>query len=276
MYYFDVSYLVYDQSEVDEVGIFIECVFKSKEMLLFNLYEYDIFVLYEKMFFEMWGNKIQILCLLLLMFGNILFGVFKLVQCDEQVFIIINFKLLWQIVEWVLIVIDNVFVYCEIQCLKEWLVDENFVFIEQFNNVESEFGEIIGCSEVMNNVFKQVEMVVQSDSIVLIFGEIGIGKEFIVCVIYNFSGCNGWWMVKMNCVVMFVGLLESDLFGYECGVFIGVSVQCIGCFELVDKSFLFFDEVGDMLLELQFKLLCVFQEQEFECLGSNKLIQIDV
>lgn len=103
-----------------------------------------------------------------------------------------------------------------------------------------------------------------------------MGKELIVCVIYNFSGCNNCCMVKMNCVVMFVGLLESDLFGYECGVFIGVSVQCIGCFELVDKSFLFFDEVGDMLLELQLKLLCVLQEQEFECFGSNKIIQMDV
>lgn len=132
--------------------------------------------------------------------------------------------------------------------------------MEQFNNVDSEFGEIIGCSEVMYNVLKQVEMVVQSDSIVLILGEMGIGKELIVCVIYNLSGCSGCRMVKMNCVVMLVGLLESDLFGYECGVFIGVSVQWIGCFELVDKSLLFLDEVGDMLLELQFKLLCVFQE----------------
>lgn len=83
-------------------------------------------------------------------------------------------------------------------------------------------------------------------------------------------------MVKMNCAAMFVGLLESDLFGYERGVFIGVSVQRIGRFELADKSFLFFDEVGDMLLELQSKLLRVLQEQEFERFGSNKIIQTDV
>ncbi len=131
-------------------------------------------------------------------------------------------------------------------------------------------------SEAMNNVLKQVEMVAHSDSTVLILGETGTGKELIARAIHNLSGRNGRRMVKMNCAAMPAGLLESDLFGHERGAFTGASAQRIGRFELADKSSLFLDEVGDMPLELQPKLLRVLQEQEFERLGSNKLIQTDV
>ncbi|MFA9669368.1 formate hydrogenlyase transcriptional activator FlhA [Klebsiella pneumoniae] len=214
--------------------------------------------------------------LLPLMSGNTLLGVLKLAQCDEQVFTTTNLKLLRQIAERVSIAIDNALAYREIQRLKERLVDENLALTEQLNNVESEFGEIIGRSEAMNNVLKQVEMVAQSDSTVLILGETGTGKELIARAIHNLSGRNGRRMVKMNCAAMPAGLLESDLFGHERGAFTGASAQRIGRFELADKSSLFLDEVGDMPLELQPKLLRVLQEQEFERLGSNKLIQTDV
>lgn len=200
----------------------------------------------------------------------------KLAQCDEQVFTTTNLKLLRQIAERVSIAIDNALAYREIQRLKERLVDENLALTEQLNNVESEFGEIIGRSEAMNNVLKQVEMVAHSDSTVLILGETGTGKELIARAIHNLSGRNGRRMVKMNCAAMPAGLLESDLFGHERGAFTGASAQRIGRFELADKSSLFLDEVGDMPLELQPKLLRVLQEQEFERLGSNKLIQTDV
>ncbi|HCT7773570.1 formate hydrogenlyase transcriptional activator FlhA [Klebsiella pneumoniae] len=275
-HYLDASHPVHDQSEVDEAGTLTERVFKSKEMLLLNLHEHDTLAPYEKMLFEMWGNKIQTLCLLPLMSGNTLLGVLKLAQCDEQVFTTTNLKLLRQIAERVSIAIDNALAYREIQRLKERLVDENLALTEQLNNVESEFGEIIGRSEAMNNVLKQVEMVAQSDSTVLILGETGTGKELIARAIHNLSGRNGRRMVKMNCAAMPAGLLESDLFGHERGAFTGASAQRIGCFELADKSSLFLDEVGDMPLELQPKLLRVLQEQEFERLGSNKLIQTDV
>ncbi|SVS30537.1 formate hydrogenlyase transcriptional activator FlhA [Klebsiella pneumoniae] len=275
-HYLDASHPVHDQSEVDEAGTLTERVFKSKEMLLLNLHEHDTLAPYEKMLFEMWGNKIQTLCLLPLMSGNTLLGVLKLAQCDEQVFTTTNLKLLRQIAERVSIAIDNALAYREIQRLKERLVDENLALTEQLNNVESEFGEIIGRSEAMNNVLKQVEMVAQSDSTVLILGETGTGKELIARAIHNLSGRNGRRMVKMNCAAMPAGLLESDLFGHERGAFTGASAQRIGRFELADKSSLFLDEVGDMPLELQPKLLRVLQEQEFERLGSNKLIQTDV
>ncbi|QNK07751.1 formate hydrogenlyase transcriptional activator FlhA [Enterobacter sp. JUb54] len=275
-HYLDASHPVHDQSEVNEAGTLTERVFKSKEMLLLNLHEHDSLAPYEKMLFEMWGNQIQTLCLLPLMSGNNLLGVLKLAQCDEKVFTTTNLKLLRQIAERVSIAIDNALAYQEIQRLKERLVDENLALTEQLNNVESEFGEIIGRSEAMHSVLKQVEMVAQSDSTVLILGETGTGKELIARAIHNLSGRNGRRMVKMNCAAMPAGLLESDLFGHERGAFTGASAQRIGRFELADKSSLFLDEVGDMPLELQPKLLRVLQEQEFERLGSNKLIQTDV
>nr|WP_318383750.1 formate hydrogenlyase transcriptional activator FlhA [uncultured Enterobacter sp.] len=267
---------MHEQSEVDEAGTLSERVFGSKEMLLLNLHERDTLAPYERRLFETWGNKIQTLCLLPLMSGNTLLGVLKLAQCDEEIFTPGNLSLLRQIAERVAIAVDNALAYQEIHRLKERLVDENLALTEQLNNVEGEFGEIIGRSEAMFSVLKQVEMVAKSNSTVLILGETGTGKELIARAIHNLSGRNARRMVKMNCAAMPAGLLESDLFGHERGAFTGASAQRIGRFELADKSSLFLDEVGDMPLELQPKLLRVLQEQEFERLGSNKLIQTDV
>lgn len=275
-HYLDEHHPAHEQSEVDEAGTLSERVFKSKEMLLINLSERDALAPYERMLFETWGNQLQTLCLLPLMSGNNMLGVLKLAQCEEKVFTTANLKLLRQIAERVAIAVDNALAYQEIHRLKERLVDENLALTEQLNNVDSEFGEIIGRSEAMYSVLKQVEMVAQSDSTVLILGETGTGKELIARAIHNLSGRNARRMVKMNCAAMPAGLLESDLFGHERGAFTGASTQRIGRFELADKSSLFLDEVGDMPLELQPKLLRVLQEQEFERLGSNKLIQTDV
>ena len=241
-HYLDKQHPAHEQSEVDEAGTLTERVFKSKEMLS----------------------------------GDTMLGVLKLAQCEEKVFTTTNLNLLRQIAERVAIAVDNALAYQEIHRLKERLVDENLALTEQLNNVDSEFGEIIGRSEAMYSVLKQVEMVAQSDSTVLILGETGTGKELIARAIHNLSGRNNRRMVKMNCAAMPAGLLESDLFGHERGAFTGASAQRIGRFELADKSSLFLDEVGDMPLELQPKLLRVLQEQEFERLGSNKIIQTDV
>lgn len=275
-HYIDEANPAHEQSEVDEAGTLSERVFKSKEILLLNLNERDALAPYERMLFNAWGTKIQTLCLLPLMSGNTMLGVLKLAQCEEGVFTTANLKLLRQIAERISIALDNALAYQEIHRLKERLVDENLALTEQLNNVDSEFGEIIGRSDAMYSVLKQVEMVAQSDSTVLILGETGTGKELIARAIHNLSNRNSRRMVKMNCAAMPAGLLESDLFGHERGAFTGASSQRLGRFELADKSSLFLDEVGDMPLELQPKLLRVLQEQEFERLGSNKLIQTDV
>lgn len=171
------------------------------------------------MLFNTQGNQIQTLCLLPLMSGDTMLGVLKLAQCEEKVFTTTNLNLLRQIAERVAIAVDNALAYQEIHRLKERLVDENLALTEQLNNVDSEFGEIIGRSEAMYSVLKQVEMVAQSDSTVLILGETGTGKELIARAIHNLSGRNNRRMVKMNCAAMPAGLLESDLFGHERGAF---------------------------------------------------------
>jgi formate hydrogenlyase transcriptional activator len=275
-HYIDRDAPVHDRSEVNEQGTLSERVFHSKKMLLLNLHQHDSLAPYERMLFDMWGNQIQTLCLLPLMSGDNILGVLKLAQCQEHIFTTANLKLLHQIAGRIAIAVDNALAYQEIQRLKERLIDENLALTEQINNVAADFGEIIGQSQAMRDVMRQVEMVARSNSTVLILGETGTGKELVARAIHNQSTRNGRRMVKLNCAAMPAGLLESDLFGHERGAFTGASAQHIGRFELADKSSLFLDEVGDMPLELQPKLLRVLQEQEFERLGSNKVIHTDV
>jgi len=267
---------IHDQSDVLETGTLSERVFKSGEMLLLNLCPGDKQAPYEQMLLEMWDNKPQTLCLLPLKFGNNMLGVLKLARCSENGFTPANLKLLRQIAERIAIAVDNALAYQEINCLKENLVDENLYLTEQINNVDSDFGEIIGRGEAMSIVLKQVELVASSDSTVLILGETGTGKELIARAIHNLSDRNSRRMVKINCAAIPAGLLESDLFGHERGAFTGANSLRIGRFELADKSSLFLDEVGDMPLEFQPKLLRVLQEQEFERLGSNKVQKVNV
>ncbi len=275
-HYLDADAPLHDQSEVDEKGTLSEKVMQNKKMLMLNLHSRDQHAPYERMLFDMWGEQDQTLCLFPLIFRDRVLGTLKLAQCKAQVFTAANLKLLNQIAERVAIAVDNALSYREISHLKERLIDENLALTEQINNVATDFGEIIGRSDAMMTVMKQVEMVAHSNSTVLILGETGTGKELIARAIHNLSGRSDRRMVKMNCAAMPAGLLESDLFGHERGAFTGASAQRIGRFELADKSTLFLDEVGDMPLDLQPKLLRVLQEQEFERLGSNRIIHTDV
>lgn len=275
-HYLDKNAPLYDQSEVDEKGTLSEKVMRNKKMLMLNLHSRDQHAPYERMLFDMWGEQDQTLCLFPLIFRERILGTLKLAQCKAQVFTASNLELLNQIAERIAIAVDNALSYREISHLKERLIDENLALTEQINNVATDFGEIIGRSSPMMTVMKQVEMVAHSNSTVLILGETGTGKELIARAIHNLSGRSDRRMVKMNCAAMPAGLLESDLFGHERGAFTGASAQHIGRFELADKSTLFLDEVGDMPLELQPKLLRVLQEQEFERLGSNRTIHTDV
>ncbi|MBV8552796.1 MAG: sigma 54-interacting transcriptional regulator [Acidobacteriaceae bacterium] len=140
---------------------------------------------------------------------------------------------------------------------------------------EVHFDEIVGKSESLRMVLAQVEAVAPVDSTVLIYGETGTGKELIARAVHNLSSRNSRAFVKFNCAAMPTGLLESELFGHEKGAFTGAISQRMGRFELAHRGTIFLDEIGEIPLELQPKLLRVLQEREFERLGSTRTIQTD-
>ena len=142
--------------------------------------------------------------------------------------------------------------------------------------IRAEFGEIVGESPALKTALSMVSVVAPTDSSVLILGETGTGKELIARATHNLSGRSQKAFVKLNCAAIPLGLLESELFGHEKGAFTGAIAQKTGRFELADKGTLFLDEVGDIPLELQVKLLRVLQEQEFERLGGNRTHKVDV
>ena len=138
------------------------------------------------------------------------------------------------------------------------------------------FEGIIGSSPAIQSVLEQVTIVAPTDSTVLLHGETGTGKELVARAIHNLSERRDRNFVRMNCAAIPSGLLESELFGHEKGAFTGALMQKKGRFELADRGSLFLDEIGDISLELQPKLLRAVQEQEFERLGSATTLQVDV
>src|SRR5581483_10088329 len=169
--------------------------------------------------------------------------------------------------------IDNALAYSEIERLNEKLKQEK-LYLE--GELQHDFQEIVGESPEIRKILKSVETVAPTDSTVLIWGETGTGKELIARAIHNLSGRKKGTFIKVNCAAIPTGLIESELFGHEKGAFTGALNQRIGRFELADGGTLFLDEVGDIPAELQAKLLRVLQEQEFERLGGNKTIKVNV
>jgi formate hydrogenlyase transcriptional activator len=155
-------------------------------------------------------------------------------------------------------------------------LDEERRYLKDEIRTEHNFDEIIGESPVLKRVLNQVETVAPTNSTVLIQGETGTGKELIARAIHNLSSRQDAPFVKVNCAAIPLGLLESELFGHERGAFTGAIAQKAGRFELANAGTLFLDEVGDIPLELQPKLLRVLQEQEFERLGGTRTIRVDV
>ena len=151
---------------------------------------------------------------------------------------------------------------------------ERRLYLEE--EIRAEFGAIVGRSSALKAALNLVSIVAPTDSSVLILGETGTGKELVARAIHNLSSRRQRAFVKLNCAAIPLGLLESELFGHEKGAFTGAIAQKIGRFELADKGTLFLDEVGDIPLELQAKLLRVLQEQEFERLGSNVTHKVNV
>jgi formate hydrogenlyase transcriptional activator len=180
-----------------------------------------------------------------------------------------------QVANQVAIAVENALSYLEIETLKNKLASEK-LYLESEIRTEHNFEELIGSSPSFRKILKQIETVAPTDSAVLIRGESGTGKELVARAIHNLSSRRERTLVKINCAAIPTGLLESELFGHERGAFTGAISQRVGRFELANKGTLFLDEVGDIPLELQPKLLRVLQEQEFERLGSTRTQKVDV
>lgn len=165
--------------------------------------------------------------------------------------------------------------YSEIQKLKKMLEEENRYLKEEIKYVH-DFEEIIGQSKALNKVLKQADMVADTNSTVLIRGETGTGKELVARAIHNHSQRSERALVKVNCAAIPSGLIESELFGHEKGAFTGALTKKAGKFELADGGTIFLDELGDLPLDAQAKLLRVLQEKEFERVGGTETRKVDV
>jgi formate hydrogenlyase transcriptional activator len=183
-------------------------------------------------------------------------------------------EFLGQVSNQVAIAVENALAYSQIEELKDKLAQEK-VYLEDEIRSELNFEEIIGTSEGLRRVLREVETVAPTDSTVLIYGETGTGKELIARAVHNLSSRKSNAFVKLNCAAIPTGLLESELFGHEKGAFTGAISQRVGRFELAHRGTVFLDEIGEIPLELQPKLLRVLQEREFERLGSSRTLHSD-
>ncbi|HUA15931.1 MAG TPA: sigma 54-interacting transcriptional regulator [Verrucomicrobiae bacterium] len=206
---------------------------------------------------------------------NRLLGVLAVARRDEDAFDDDEVSFLTQVANQVAIGVENALAYSEIAELKDRLAQEK-LYLEDEIRGEMDFEGIVGQSSGLRHVLSLVETVAPSDSTVLLLGETGTGKELIARAIHERSRRKDRTFVKLNCAAIPTGLLESELFGHERGAFTGAISQKTGRLELADQGSLFLDEVGDIPIEIQPKLLRALQEQEFERLGSTRTKKVDV
>src|SRR6201993_2171972 len=202
-------------------------------------------------------------------------GVLGLSRLEDIPFTRGDVSFLMQIASQAAIAVENALSYQQISELTNKLAQEK-LYLEDEIRTEANFEDIVGKSQALHRVLKLVETVAPTDSTVLIFGETGTGKELIARAIHDLSSRNPNTFVKLNCAALPAGLLESELFGHEKGAFTGAIAQRIGRLELANHGTLFLDEVGEIPLELQPKLLRVLQEREFERLGGTRTIRTSV
>jgi formate hydrogenlyase transcriptional activator len=220
------------------------------------------------------GEGVKTLCLLPLLRCERVLGVLCLVRLEKNAFAPQDVELLSQIAGQVAIAIDNALAYRQITELTDKLTQEKLYLEDELRN-EMNFEEIIGNSAELRRVLRQVEAVAPTGSTVLIYGETGTGKELIARAVHNLSQRRAHAFLKLNCAAIPTGLLESELFGHEKGAFTGAISQHIGRFELASQGTIFLDEIGEIPLELQPKLLRVLQEREFERLGNSRTFRTD-
>ena len=184
-------------------------------------------------------------------------------------------KLLVQVGRQIAIALENSLAYNELAAMKERLATEK-LYLEGEISFDHNVGNMIGESPAFQSSLKSVQIVAPTDATVLILGETGTGKELVARALHDLSGRKERSFIKVNCAAIPAGLLESELFGHEKGSFTSAVTQKIGRFELADRGTLFLDEVAEIPLELQSKLLRAIQEQEFERVGGNRTIKVDI
>ena len=221
------------------------------------------------------AEGVQSLCCVPMMRPKGPLGVLVLGSTRTDAFQIDDLNLLRQVANQLALALENHLAASEIKVLRERLSEER-KYLEGEIEYEGHFAEIVGNSSTLRQVFQQVITVANSSATVLILGETGTGKELIARATHRLSRQKDGPFIKLNCAAIPTGLLESELFGHEKGAFTGAISQKIGRLELADGGTLFLDEVGEIPLELQPKLLRVLQDQEFERLGSNRTIKVNL
>lgn len=213
-------------------------------------------------------------CFLPLITREKVLGTLNLGCLRESAFFPADVNFLTQLAGQIAIGVENALNFQKLAEARERLAEERDYLIEEIRT-DRDFEAIVGQSPALKRILKQAELVAPTNSTVLILGETGTGKEILARAIHAISPRGERTFVSVNCAAIPMGLIESELFGHEKGAFTGAIAQKIGRFELAHQGTLFLDEVGDIPLELQPKLLRVLQEQEFERLGSNRTLHVD-
>jgi formate hydrogenlyase transcriptional activator len=221
------------------------------------------------------GEGLKSVCYIPLVSRGHALGILSLARCEENAFRDGDAEFLTQVAGQIAIAVENALAYREISELKDKLAQEK-LYLEEEIRSELNFEQIIGSSPALKHVLELVETVAASDSTVLLLGDTGTGKELIARAIHDHGRRKDRTFVKLNCAAIPTGLLESDLFGHEKGAFTGAISQKIGRLELAHQGTLFLDEVGDIPIEIQPKLLRALQEREFERLGSTQTRKVNV
>jgi formate hydrogenlyase transcriptional activator len=221
------------------------------------------------------AEGIQSYCVVPLVARGISIGTFTVWSATKNRYSAADSELLQEVANQVALAIANMKSYEEIAALKARLEKEN-VYLQEEIRTQHNFEEIVGNSPALLELLRRVDQVAPTDSSVLIYGETGTGKELIARAIHDRSARKKRPLVKVNCSAISAGLVESELFGHVKGAFTGAFERRIGRFELADGGTLFLDEVGELPLETQVKLLRVLQEREFEPVGSNRTVRVDV
>ena len=221
------------------------------------------------------GFGVRSVCSVPLVAGNRVWGALNASALTENVFGACEVEYLEQVAGLIAIAIQNAHAYRQIERLKDRL-DQEKRYLENEVISTNKLHDIVGTSPVLQRVLEYAAIVADTDSTVLITGETGTGKERIARMIHGMSRRRDRSFIKVNCAAIPTGLLESELFGHERGAFTGAINQKLGRLELADQATLLLDEIGEIPLELQSKLLRVLQDQEFERLGGTKTIRVDV